>query len=538
MSGWRSGSTSPSGFAAGPDNRHRMGKPTGFKEIARETRQRRPVELRVKDWDEIYLPLPEQKLRHQGARCMDCGVPFCNHGCPLGNQIPDWNDLVYRGRWFEAYQSLIRTNNFPEFTGRICPAPCEEACVLSLNDRPVTIKTIEQAIADKAFEEGWVKPEPPATRTGKKIAVIGSGPAGLAAAQQLNRAGHLVTVFERDDRPGGLLLYGIPDFKMDKKTVDRRVAILKEEGIEFRCGTNVGTDITTSQLREAFDAIILCNGATKARDVNVEGRDLEGIHYAMTYLPQQTRMNFQATAGRTDAPTNGDGQPTGELADDVGDQIFAEQQIEAKNKHVVIIGGGDTAADCLGTALRQGAASIKQFDINAQPPETREPLKTWPNWPMVLRTSAAHEEGEDHYGDELREYAILTKRFLGDDNGHVRALEAIRIESHKDDQGVRHVQEVGEPFELPCDLCLLAIGFTGPDPHGPISDLDLKLTDRGAVAVSDDYMTSTEGVFAAGDARRGQSLVVWAISEGRQAARACDEWLMGHSDLPELPLEF
>ena len=488
-----------------------MGKPTGFKEIARQGPPRRAASLRVKDWREIYLPMGEGELRQQGARCMDCGVPFCNHGCPLGNQIPDWNDLVYRGRWFEAYQSLIKTNNFPEFTGRICPAPCEESCVLSLNDRPVTIKTIEQAIADRAWAEGWVVSQPPEVRTGKRVAVVGSGPAGLAAAQQLNRAGHSVTVFERDDRPGGLLLYGIPDFKMDKAAVDRRVRLLNEEGIEFRCSCSVGLDVTTAELRESFDAIILCNGATKARDVNVEGRDLEGIHYAMTYLPQPTRANL-------------------------GDRIFAEQQIDAAGKEVVIIGGGDTAADCLGTALRQGAAGVRQFDINAQPPAERDPLATWPNWPMVLRTSAAHEEGSELHGRDLREYAILTKRFVGE-NGRVRAIEAVRIESHKDESGVRHVEEVGEPFELPCDLCLLAIGFTGPDPVGPIGDLDLDLTPRGAVKVGDDYMTSTEGVFAAGDARRGQSLVVWAISEGRQAARCCDEWLMGQSDLPGMELE-
>lgn len=489
-----------------------MGKPTGFKEIPRQTPGRRPVELRILDWEEIYLPMSPDNLRRQGARCMDCGVPFCNDGCPLGNQIPDWNDLVYRDRWYEALQSLLKTNNFPEFTGRICPAPCEEACVLSINDRPVTIKTIEQAIADRGFAEGWIKAEPPTKRTGKKIAVVGSGPAGLAAAQQLNRAGHQVVVFERDDRPGGLLLYGIPDFKMDKSTVDRRVELLKEEGIEFCCSCNVGRDVTTDELRGKFDAIVLCNGATKARDVNVPGRDLDGIHYAMTYLPQQTKLNR-------------------------GDQIFAEHHINAKDKHVIIIGGGDTAADCLGTALRQGARSIKQFDINAMPPDKRDPMSTWPNWPMILRTSAAHEEGENLYGG-LRDYAVLTKGFTGDENGHVRGLRGVRIQSSKDEQGVRHVTELADgEFELPCDLCLLAIGFTGPDPVGPIGDLNLKLTKRGSVKVNSRYMTSTDGVFAAGDARRGQSLVVYAISEGRQAARCCDEWLMGHTDLPELPLE-
>ncbi|MEM6315401.1 MAG: glutamate synthase subunit beta, partial [Planctomycetota bacterium] len=339
-----------------------MGKPTGFKEIPRQTRRRRPVELRVLDWDEIYVPMESAELSHQGARCMDCGVPFCNDGCPLGNQIPDWNDLIYRDRWYEALQALERTNNFPEFTGRICPAPCEEACVLSINDQPVTIKTIEQAISDRGWAEGWIKPEPPEKRTGKKIAVVGSGPAGLAAAQQLNRAGHNVVVFERDDRPGGLLVYGIPDFKMDKSTVARRCKLLEEEGIEIRCSVNVGVDVTTDELRAEFDAILLCTGATKARDSNTPGRELTGIHYAMSYLPQQTKLNH-------------------------GDQIFHEQAIDAKDKHVIIIGGGDTAADCLGTALRQGAASIKQFDINAMPPSERTPEKTWPRWPMVLRTS-------------------------------------------------------------------------------------------------------------------------------------------------------
>ena len=490
-----------------------MGEPTGFKTIARRTRKSRPVELRVLDWNEIYEPMTGQQLREQGARCMDCGIPFCNHGCPLGNQIPDWNDLVYRDQWFEALQSLLRTNNFPEFTGRICPAPCEEACVLSLNGEPVAIKTIEQAIVDRGFDEGWIKPEPPAKRTGKAIAVIGSGPAGLAAAQQLNRAGHQVTIFERDDRPGGLLIYGIPDFKMDKRTVDRRVELLKAEGIEFRCGCNVGTDVTTDELRKTFDAILLCNGATQARDVKVPGRDLSGIHLAMTYLPQQTRENQ-------------------------GDEIFADQHIHAKDKHVIIIGGGDTAADCLGTAVRQGAASIRQFDINATPPSERDPMSTWPNWPMVLRTSGAHEEGTHQHDGDVRQYAVLTKSFVDDGNGNVKALRGVEIESYKDEHGVRHVTEVeGSEFELPCDLCLLAIGFTGPEPVGPIADLGLELTPRGAVKVDAQYKTSAEAVFAAGDARRGQSLVVYAISEGRQAARCCDEWLMGHSDLPELPLE-
>ena len=489
-----------------------MGKPTGFKEITRQTRARRPVELRVLDWDEIYVPMDDGELRHQGARCMDCGVAFCNNGCPLGNQIPDWNDLVYRDRWYEALQALLRTNNFPEFTGRICPAPCEEACVLSLNDQPVTIKTIEQAISDRGFAEGWIKAEPPARRTGRRVAVIGSGPAGLAAAQQLNRAGHHVTVYERDDRPGGLLLYGIPDFKMDKSTVDRRVRLLEEEGIAFECGCDVGRDVTTDELRERYDAILICTGATKPRDSQVPGRDLSGIHYAMSYLPQQTKLNL-------------------------GDQIFAEQAIDAKDKHVIIIGGGDTAADCLGTALRQGAKSVRQFDINAQPPGERDPMKSWPDWPMVLRTSAAHEEGSTKYGKDPRDYAVLTKEFVGTD-GHVTGLRGVRIESHKDQAGKRHITELDDGgFELPCDLCLLAIGFSGPETYGPVDDLNLKLTGRGAIEVNDEYETSVEGVYAAGDSRRGQSLVVWAISEGRQAARCIDEALMGKSDLPYLPLE-
>ena len=485
-----------------------MGKPTGFKEITRETPSRRPVELRILDWGEIYQQLPVDALRKQGARCMDCGIPFCNHGCPLGNQIPDWNDLVYRNRWREATDSLLKTNNFPEWTGRICPAPCEEACVLRVNDKSVTIKNIEQSISDRAWQEGWMVAQPPERRTGKKVAVIGSGPAGLAAAAQLNKAGHLVTIFERDDRPGGLLIYGIPDFKMDKSTVDRRVKLMEEEGIAFQCKTAVGTDVTMDQLRRDYDAIVVCIGATAAREVPVPGRDLRGVHTAMSYLPQQTHVNL-------------------------GDQIFAEQQIDARDKHVIIIGGGDTAADCLGTALRQGAKSIRQFDINPKPPADYNPSTPWPNWQVVLRTSAAHEEGEKLYGDELRDWSIYTKAFVGDEGGAVKTLRATKIESRKDEHGVRHMTEVeGSEFDLPCDLALIAIGFTGPERTGPIEQLGLSLDKRGSIAVDKKYATNIPGVFAAGDARRGQSLVVWAISEGRQAARCCDEFLMGHSDLP------
>lgn len=489
-----------------------MGKPTGFKEISRETPKRRPVSLRLADWSEIYLDFPEDKLKKQGARCMDCGVPFCNHGCPLGNQIPDWNDLVYRGKWREALDALLKTNNFPEWTGRVCPAPCEEACVLTVNDKPVTIKLIEQSIIERAFREGWMQPQPPAKRTGKKVAVIGSGPAGLATAAQLNKAGHLVTVFERDNRPGGLLIYGIPDFKMDKSTVDRRVKLLEAEGISFRCGVEVGRHVSTDQLRREFDAIVVCIGATQARDVKVPGRELSGIHLAMNYLPQQTQLNL-------------------------GDAIFEQQKIDAKGQDVVIIGGGDTAADCLGSSLRQGCRSVVQFDINAMPPKDHNPRTPWPSWQMVLRSSAAHEEAHEFAGRDIRDWSILTKAFLGDDQGRVRALRAVRIESHKDDQGVRHVREIaGSEFEIPATLVLIAIGFSGPETQGPIQQLGLKLNSRGSIEVDENYQTNVPGVFAAGDARRGQSLIVWAISEGRQAARACDEFLMGHSDLPRIRL--
>jgi glutamate synthase (NADPH/NADH) small chain len=489
-----------------------MGKPTGFKEITRETAKRRPVELRILDWNEIYLPVEDDLLRKQGARCMDCGVPFCNHGCPLGNQIPDWNDLVYRNKWREAHEALAKTNNFPEWTGRICPAPCEEACVLRLNDKPVTIKTIEQSISDHAWANGWMVPQPPTTRTGKKVAVIGSGPAGLAAAAQLNRAGHAVTVFERSDRVGGLLIYGIPDFKMDKSTVDRRVKHMQAEGVVFKTRVNVGVDVTVDQLRRDFDAIIIAIGAAAAREVNVPGRDLRGVHLAMNYLPQQTQLN-------------------------AGDQIFAEQQINAKDKHVIIIGGGDTAADCLGTALRQGAKSIRQFDINPRPPDEYNPNTPWPNWQLVLRTSSAHEEGEQLYGPQLRDWSILTKAFVDDGAGNVKALRAVRIESQKDAEGNRTVRELpGSEFEMPADLVLIAIGFSGPERYGPIEQLKLNTDRRGNIAVDANYQTSTPGVFACGDARRGQSLVVWAISEGRQAARCCDEFLMGTSDLHRVDL--
>ncbi|HEX8323273.1 MAG TPA: glutamate synthase subunit beta [Tepidisphaeraceae bacterium] len=483
-----------------------MGKPTGFKEFPRETPKKRPAELRVLDWNEIYLDFPEDKLRKQGARCMDCGIPFCNNGCPLGNLIPDWNDLVYRGKWREAIESLSKTNNFPEWTGRICPAPCEEACVLAINDKSVAIKTIEQAISDRAWSEGWIKPCIPAIRTGKKIAVIGSGPAGLAAAEQLNKAGHWATVYERAERPGGLLLYGIPDFKMDKRTVHRRIELMKESGIKFVCNADVGRTITADQLRREYDAIILATGATKARDLPIPGRDLAGIYAAMDYLPQPTQENL-------------------------GDRIFEAQKIDAADKHVVIVGAGDTAADCLGTAHRQKAKSVTQLNIYPKPPEERdEHSAPWPYWPNVYRVSPAHEEGGQ------REWSVLTKAFKGE-NGQVNTLVCARQEVAEIRNGKQIMREVpGSDFELPCDLCLIAIGFSGPEPEGIISQLNLTTDNRGAVTVDDNYETSVPGVYATGDCRRGQSLVVWAISEGRSAAACVDEALMGKSDLPKLKL--
>jgi glutamate synthase (NADPH/NADH) small chain len=508
-----------------------MGKPTGFKEIPREMPKRRPVELRILDWEEIYTEFPEDQLRRQGARCMDCGVPFCNNGCPLGNLIPDWADLVYRGRFREALDALHKTNNFPEFTGRICPAPCEEACVLSINDKAVTIKVIEQSIVDRGFKEGWIKATPPATRTGKKVAVIGSGPAGLAAAAQLNKAGHWVTVFERADRPGGLLIYGIPDFKMSKFTVARRVKLMEEEGIKFVCHADVGRTITKDQLLTEFDAVVLCNGATRARDLDVPGRELKGIHLAMTYLPQPTQVNL-AGADHDRLQKAGSKYGGAEVGGKhVGDQIFQQQHIHAEGKHVIIVGAGDTAADCLGSAHRQNAKSITQLNIYPKPPDSRTDDMPWPYWPNIHRSSAAHEEGGE------REWAVATKSFAGDKHGHVKAVNLIRQEVAEVKNGRQIMREIpGTEFTLPCDLALIAIGFSGPEPDGIIEQMGLKLDTRGNVAVDASYMTSLPSVFAAGDNRRGQSLVVWAISEGRCAAHAVDKYLMGQSDLPYLKL--
>jgi len=495
-----------------------MGKPTGFKEIARETPKRRPIELRVLDWNEIYLDFEQKKLRDQGARCMDCGIAFCNSACPLGNIIPEWNDLVYKNRWRPAIEMLHKTNNFPEFTGRVCPAPCEEACVLGINEKPVTIKLIEQNLIDHAFKEGWITPHPPAKRTGKKVAVVGSGPSGLACAAQLNKAGHLVTVFERADRIGGLLTYGIPNFKLEKHLVDRRIKLLEAEGITFRTNANVGFNVRVEDLRRDFDAMVLCGGATNARDLNVPGRELEGIHLAMEYLTQQNRLNL-------------------------GHSIPSDQLISAAGKHVIILGGGDTGADCLGTALRQRCALVSQFELLPEPPKERTADMPWPTWPMILRTSSAHEESmvlqrgiDKDRPAKIRDFSINTRRFTGQD-GRVKRLHGVRLEWVRNPDGRFGMKEIaGTEFEMDCDLCLLAMGFVSPEHNGPIEQLKLEKDPRGNVKVNEDYMTHCPGVFSAGDMRRGQSLVVWAISEGRQAARAVDEFLMGCSDLPQIKL--
>ena len=473
-----------------------MGKITGFLEYTREGPPRRPVFERINDWFEVYRDLPTEKAQQQAARCMDCGVPFCHTGCPVNNFIPDWNDLVYKGRWREALRMLHATNNFPEFTGRICPAPCEAACVLGINDDPVTIKAIEQHIIDRGFEEGWVEPEPPRRRTGKRVAIIGSGPAGLAAAQQLNRAGHSVTVFEKHDRIGGLLRYGIPDFKLQKYVVDRRLAQLVAEGVEFRTGINVGVDLPGEDLMHRFDAALIAIGAEKHRDLLIPGRELKGIHFAMDYLTQQNRRV-------------------------AGDRFRPEEEIVATGKRVVIIGGGDTGADCLGTAHRQKAISVHQLQIHPMPPERRHESTPWPLWPLQLRVEAAHEEGG------VREWSVLTTHFSGDEQGHVRKLHCVRV-------GPKPAFEriPGSEFYLDADLVLIAIGFSGPVRTGLLEQLPLELDARGNVKTDASYMTSVPGIFAAGDAHRGQSLVVWAIAEGRQAAHHIDKYLMGESQLP------
>jgi glutamate synthase (NADPH) small chain len=478
-----------------------MGKITGFLEFEREKVHKQPVEERLKHWREFEEQTPEAVLRTQGARCMDCGIPFCHKGCPLGNIIPDWNDLVYRGRWREAIERLHSTNNFPEFTGRICPAPCEEACVLNINDDPVTIKNIEKSIIDHAFAAGWVTPQVPERRTGKKVAVVGSGPAGLACAQQLARAGHAVTLFERDDRVGGLLRYGIPDFKMEKSLIDRRMEQMAAEGVTFRTGVRVGVQVDADELLRDFHAIVLSTGATRPRDLPVPGRELRGIHFAMEFLPQQNKVV-------------------------AGDSITG--QIHARERRVVILGGGDTGSDCLGTSNRHGATSVHQFELLPQPPADR-PQLSWPNWPMILRTSSSHEEGV------TRDWSINTKRFSGDEHGNVKKLHGVRLDWVQDN-GRPVMKEIpGSEFELDCDLVLLALGFLGPESETIVAQLGCELTERGNLKAGPDYQTTVPGVFACGDARRGQSLVVWAIWEGREAARGVDAYLMGETFLPASP---
>jgi glutamate synthase (NADPH) small chain len=478
-----------------------MGKATGFLEIARKKHPTRPVAERVRDYHEVYLPYPEENLKQQGARCMDCGIPFCHQGCPLGNLIPDWNDLIYRGRWQAAIERLLATNNFPEFTGRLCPAPCEGSCVLGINADPVTIKSIELSIIERAFEEGWITPRPPAVRTGKRIAVVGSGPSGLAAADQLNKAGHTVTVFEREDRIGGLLRYGIPEFKMEKAALDRRLRIMEQEGVVFRPSANVGASPDAETLRREFDAVVLACGVPVGRDLPIPGRDLKGIHFAMEYLPQQNRRCE-------------------------GDTIADDQFITAAGKHVVIIGGGDTGADCLGTAHRQGAASVHQLELLPRPPDTRAADNPWPQWPQIFRVSSAHEEG----GERL--YSVSTHRFAGDEQGRVTSLQGSNVVMARENGRMVVKPVPGTDFELKADLVLLAMGFVGAEKSVLLEGLGVGLTERGTVKRDAQWMTTAPGVFVTGDMQRGQSLIVWAIADGRSTARGVDAWLMGSSELP------
>ncbi|WP_020173489.1 glutamate synthase subunit beta [Methyloferula stellata] len=471
-----------------------MGKVTGFIEIDRRDRRYAPASDRIRHYKEFLIPLSEEATKDQAARCMNCGIPYCHTGCPVNNQIPDWNDLVYHAEWEEAARNLHSTNNFPEFTGRVCPAPCEAACTLNLQETPVTIKTIECTIVDRAWESGWVKPEPPERKTHQRIAIVGSGPAGLAAAQQLARVGHDVHVYEKNLKPGGLLRYGIPDFKMEKHLIDRRVAQMEAEGVIFHCGVNVGVDLEVAKLFADYDAVILAGGAEKPRDLPIPGRDLAGIHFAMDFLPQQNRR--------------------------VGKEpIHSNLPILAAGKHVIVIGGGDTGSDCIGTSIRQGAVAVKQLEIMPQPPEKEDKLLTWPNWPLKFRTSSSQEEGAE------RDFAVLTKEFIGED-GVVKKLKCVRVD-HK-------MQEIpGSDFEIKADLVLLAMGFVSPVHEGLIENLGVALDPRGNVqAETTNYKTSVDKVFACGDMRRGQSLVVWAIREGRQAAQAVDLFLTGSSVLP------
>jgi glutamate synthase (NADPH/NADH) small chain len=470
-----------------------MGKVTGFLEIQREQPTRRKTDERIQDWFEIYEPFPEEKQRQQGARCMDCGVPFCHTGCPVNNLIPDWNDLVYNSRWEAAIRRLHSTNNFPEFTGRICPAPCEAACVLGINQPPVSIKLIERSIVERGWDEGWIHPEPPEQATGKRVAVVGSGPAGLAAAQQLRRTGHSVTVYEKADRIGGLLRYGIPNFKLEKHILDRRIEQMRGEGVNFIVNAHVGVNVPVEALTAHYEAILLCGGAEQPRDLNIPGRELKGIHFAMEFLPQQNRRNE-------------------------GDIVDPSIAILATGKRVLIIGGGDTGADCLGTSHRQHARSVHQFEIMPKPPDVRAASTPWPLWPMQLRTESSHEEGG------IRDWSINSVRFTGDENGNVKQLHAIRVGPAPEFAPI-----AGTEFTLDVDLVLLAMGFLGPVRSGIIEQLGLALDNRGNIATTN-FMSSVDGIFAAGDMRRGQSLVVWAIAEGRKAAAAVDAYLSAQAD--------
>ena len=476
-----------------------MGKLQGFREFKRETAKKRPVKDRIKDCKELFIKLPIEKLRQQGARCMECGIPFCNWGCPIGNLIPDWNDMVYKGKWEKAYNRLALTNNFPEFTGRVCPAPCEGSCTLGVNRDSVAIKEIELNIIEKAFEEGWIKPLEPRVRTGKKVAIVGSGPAGLAAAAELNSVGHDVTVFERDDEIGGLLRYGIPDFKLDKSIVERRVNFMKAEGVNFNTNVNVGVDYPSKSLLSDFDAVALTGGSTVPRDLEVEGRELKGVHFAMDYLKQQNRL--------------------------VSGKELKVDAINAKDKVVLVLGGGDTGSDCIGTAIRQGATSVYQYEIMPKPPVDRDESMPWPSFPRTLKTTTSHEEGCN------RDWNVTTRKFTGD-NGVVNTLHASKVEWSRNEKGLPQMCEIpGSEFELKVDLVILAMGFVHPEHEGLLSDLGLDFDGRGNVIVDENSMTKIEGVFAAGDMKKGQSLVVWAIYEGRLVTKSIDKYLMGETSL-------
>jgi len=482
-----------------------MGKLGGFLEFDREPRKKRSVEERVKDYKQVYEPIEEDYITRQSARCMDCGVPFCSFSCPVNNLMPEWNDLVHKGEWEQALENLHSTNNFPDFTGRVCPAPCEGGCVLGINDDPVSIKNIEFSISEKGWKEGLIKPQPPKVRTGKKVAVVGSGVAGLAAAQQLNRMGHSVTVFERDDKAGGMLVYGIPDFKIEKWVVERRVNQIKEEGVKFVFNTEIGTDYPAEKLEAEFDAVVLTGGAREARDLPVQGRNLDGIHYAMDFLTQQNSIN-------------------------AGKEVPAEDRINAKGKKVLVIGGGDTGADCVGTSTRQGAEVVYQIELLDKPAEERTTDNPWPQYPQILRTSTSHQEAEAFAKDEdfgVREWSIATKGFEGDGEGNVSKFKAVKVEWAEDENGKKQMKEIeGSEFTLDVDLVLLAIGFVHPEHKGMLEQLDIEFDGRGNVQTDGSYQTSKSKVFAAGDMRRGASLIVWAIREGRDVAEAVDGYLM------------